>query len=228
MIDASPAVSAPSPADLMATDIIDATHPDVVAMARPLHRREDAPRDTAIRLYHAVRDQIRYDPYKVILTTDAMRASRTLAQGYGWCVTKAALLAALCRACDIPARVGYADVRNHLSTERLNALLGTDVYYWHSYTAIYLDDQWLKATPAFDARLCARAGIAPLEFDGRGDSIFHAFDAAGQRHMEYLHYRGDFSDVPLSSILNTFAARHPKLMALSDGDFFTELEASPP
>lgn len=227
MTDPSPASATPSPADLVATDIIDATHPDILAMAGALHRHGNAPRDTAIRLYRTVRDQIRYDPYKVVLTPDAMRASQTLAQGHGWCVTKAALLAALCRACAIPARVGYADVRNHLSTKRLNALLGTDVYYWHSYTAINLDGQWLKATPAFDARLCAHAGIAPLEFDGRGDSIFHAFDATGQRHMEYLHYRGEFSDVPLSSILDTYAAHYPKLMVLADGDFFAELEGSP-
>ena len=42
--------------------------------------------------------------------------SATLARGYGFCVNKAVLLAALARAVGIPARLGFADVRNHLSS----------------------------------------------------------------------------------------------------------------
>ncbi len=119
-----------------------------------------------------------------------MKASTALANGYGWCVPKAALLAAACRAAGIPARVGYADVRNHLSTERLRQNMGSDLFVWHGYTDIWLDGQWLKATPAFNIELCDRFGLLPLEFDGRADSIYHPFDTAGNRHMEYVTMHG--------------------------------------
>ncbi len=97
------------------------------------------------------------------------------------------------------------------------------MYFWHSYTAVHLDGRWLKATPAFDAALCARISLAPLEFDGTADSIFHAFDPRGEKHMEYLRYRGEFSDVPLASIVETFKAHYPGLMELARGEFLNDI-----
>jgi len=101
------------------------------------------------------------------------------------------LLAAACRVVGIPARVGLADVRNHLSTARLREKMGTDVFYRHGYTALHLNGQWVKATPAFNIELCEKLRLQPLDFDGTADSIYHPFDLQGQRHMEYLalHWR---------------------------------------
>lgn len=220
----SPDTHAPTAADLAATTLIDSDHPDITTFARELCGNARSPHDRAVRLYLGVRDKVRYDPYRVRLTEQGMKASRTLAQGFGWCVPKAALLTAVCRASGVPARVGYADVRNHLSTRRLRELLGTDVYYWHSYTAIHLDGRWLKATPAFDIDLCTRVGLAPLEFDGHSDSIFHAFDASGQQHMEYLNYRGEYDDVPLPAICQTFNEHYPNMMQLIQADFRADCE----
>jgi transglutaminase-like putative cysteine protease len=75
-------------------------------------------REQAVSLYYAVRDGIRYDPYSIELSIEGLRASSTLQSGRGWCVAKAILLAACCRATGIPARLGFADVRNHLTTQR--------------------------------------------------------------------------------------------------------------
>jgi len=219
-----PGAHAPTAADLAATAAIDADHPEIAAFARELAGDALSATERAVRLYLGVRDRVQYDPYRVSLTAEGMRASRTLAQGHGWCVPKAALLAAVCRASGIPARVGYADVRNHLSTRRLRALLETDVYYWHSYTAIHLDSRWVKATPAFDLALCRRAGLAPLEFDGSADSIFHPFDSSGRQHMEYLAYRGEYDDVPLQDIRRTFAEHYPNMMQLLGADFHADCE----
>lgn len=219
---------APTTADLAATAAIDADHPEIAAFARAQVGDAASATERAVRLYLGVRDRVQYDPYRVSLTPEGMRASRTLAQGHGWCVPKAALLAAVCRASGIPARVGYADVRNHLSTKRLRALLETDVYYWHSYTAIHLDGRWVKATPAFDLALCQRTGLAPLEFDGRSDSIFHPYDASGQQHMEYLNYRGEYDDVPLAQIHQTFAEHYPNMMKLAQADFRADCEREHP
>ena len=141
-------------------------------------------RERAVALYLAVRDGFRYDPYRVDLTPAGMRASAVIEKGHGWCVTKAALLAAACRASGIPARVGFADVRNHLSTERLRRALQTDIFYWHGYAEMRLGGRWIKATPAFNLELAERFGLLPLAWDGREDSIYHPFDRAGHRHME--------------------------------------------
>ena len=140
------------------------------------------------------------------------RASAVLDAGKGFCVGKSAVLAAAARASGIPARPGYADVRNHLTSKRLMETVG-DTFYWHSYTELNIDGKWVKCTPAFDAMLCARANIAPLEFDGIHDSLFHPFDRTGRRHMEYLKDRGAFADVPVETIVADLKKFYPKLLA---------------
>ena len=197
----------PGPATLTPTPLIDSDHPAVIAFARR-HDTTDE-RQRAVDLYYAVRDGLRYDPYRIDLSTAGMKASRALEIGIGWCVTKAALLAAAARATGIPARVGYADVRNHLSTERMRNLLKTDVFVWHGYAELWLDGAWVKATPAFNLELCERFGLLPLEFDGRSDSLYHPCDREGRRHMEYLNHRGTFEEVPLTQIVADFASAYP-------------------
>ena len=100
------------------------------------------------------------------------------------------------RAIGIPSRVGYGDVRNHLATPKLLALLGTDEFVFHGYAELFLDGVWVKATPAFNIDLCEKFGVLPLEFNGRDDSLFHPYDASGRRHMEYIRQRGSFNDLP--------------------------------
>jgi transglutaminase-like putative cysteine protease len=193
---------------LRPTDLIDSDHPAVRAFAARHGRGEDD-RERAVALFYAVRDGFRYDPYRIDLSASGMRASAVLDHGYGWCVPKATLLAAACRALGIPARVGFADVRNHLSTERMRQVMQTDVFFWHGYTDIVVDGAWRKATPAFNVELCRRFDLLPLEFDGRSDSLYHPFDRHGHRHMEYVNQRGSFDDVPLAAITADFARLYP-------------------
>ncbi len=195
-------------ATLTPTAMIDSDHPAVVEYARR-HAVGDTDRDQAVALFYAVRDDFRYDPYRITLTPEGMRASTVLANGYGWCVPKATLLAAVCRASGIPARLGFADVRNHLSTQRMREVMGTDIFYWHGFTEILLDGRWIKATPAFNIELCDRFGLLPLEFDGREDSVYHRFDRYGNEHMEYVAQRGSYDDVPLDTMVTELAALYP-------------------
>ena len=227
--------TAPPPQEcLAATPLVDSDHPALRAFAAGAATGASA-RERAVALYYAVRDGFRYDPYRVDLGEAGMRASAVLERGHGWCVTKAALLAAACRAESIPARLGFADVRNHLSTQRMRETMATDVFIWHGYAELWLDGRWVKATPAFNVELCERFGLLPLEFDGRADSIYHPFDRSGQRHMEYLRERGSFVDVPLGQIVADFRAVYPRWLdgaatasALREGDFLGDVGREPP
>jgi transglutaminase-like putative cysteine protease len=193
----------PGPACLAATPLLDSDHPDVRAFAAA-HARGADDRERAVSLLYAVRDGFRYDPYRIDLSPAGMRASTVLRTGHGWCVPKAALLVAAARAAGIPARAGYADVRNHLSTERMRQTMKTDLFIWHGYADLWLDGRWVKATPAFNIELCDRFGLLPLDFDGREDSIYHPLDKAGNRHMEYVRQRGAYDDMPLQAIVHDF------------------------
>lgn len=224
----------PTDAALCATAFIDRDHPAVQAFAAE-HARGATDRERAVALVYAVRDGFRYDPYHIDLSPAGMKASTVLANGYGWCVPKATLLAAACRAAGIPARLGFADVRNHLSTERMRETMKTDLFVWHGYTDIWIDGTWRKATPAFNLELCERFGLLPLDFDGLHDSIYHPFDLAGHRHMEYVHQRGSFDDLPLTQIVATFrevyGAWLPKgkqTSALHGGDFLADVAREAP
>lgn len=183
-------------------------------------------RERAIRLYRAVRDGVLYDPYVDYSDPASYRASSILERKRGYCVSKASLLAAVARAAGLPARVGYADVRNHMTSERLYEKLKTDLYRWHSYTELFLEGRWVKATPAFNLTLCQRLGVHPLEFDGRTDSLFQEYDPVGRRYMEYILDRGTFADVPFETIVADFRIHYPAVMnGALDGDFQNEAVA---
>src|SRR5437868_15529943 len=143
---------------------IDSAHRDVVAFSRR-HAKGATERERAVSLYYAVRDEVRYNPFQNFTLDESYRASVCLERGEGWCVPKAALLAACARAAGIPARVGFADVKNHLTTPQLTSKMGTDLFAYHGYTELHLDDKWVKATPAFNLSLCKRFRVKPLEFD---------------------------------------------------------------
>ncbi|MGE4242651.1 transglutaminase-like domain-containing protein [Ramlibacter sp.] len=226
----------PRPEDcLSSATLVDSAHPAVVAFAKR-HAEGGTDRERAVSLYYAVRDGFRYDPYRIDLTPGGMSASSVIENGHGWCVPKATLLAAVCRAAGIPARVGFADVRNHLSTERMREQMKTDVFAWHGYADLWIDGAWRKATPAFNVELCEKFGLLPLDFDGVSDSIFHPFDATGHRHMEYIRQRGTFDDVPLQALIDGFREVYPegfgapasaKTSELAKADFLADVAREP-
>jgi transglutaminase-like putative cysteine protease len=210
---------------LQPSPTIDFDNPVVADFASKSSGDSAYPRNLAVSLYYAVRDSIRYDPYSMILSVDGLKASTTLKVGRGWCVAKAILLAACCRFLGIPARLGFADVRNHLTTARLREVMKTDIFFWHGYTSIYLNEIWVKATPAFNIELCEKFRLKPLEFDGYNDSIYHPFDLDGKKHMEYLRYRGESADVPIDQIIETFMREYtPNDSSLKEGDFDREVD----
>jgi transglutaminase-like putative cysteine protease len=198
---------------LQSGEYIDSAHPRVRAFATE-HARGLGEIERGVTLYYAVRDRIRYNPFLDFTVASAFRASDCIAAGEGFCIGKASLLAACARAAGIPARVGFADVKNHLTTPRLLEFMGRDEFIYHGFAELLLEGNWVKATPAFNLALCEKFRVKPLEFDGRNDSIFHPFDADERRHMEYLRDRGSFEDVPVAEIREAFREYYPRLYAL--------------
>lgn len=194
-------------------EYIDSDHPAVAAFARAAAPGDAGARDIASRLYTAVRDGIRYNPYVSMQSAESFRASSVLAAGNGYCVGKAALYAAACRVHGIPARVGFADVRNHLTTEKLRASMGTDLFTWHGFTEVFVDGAWRKATPTFNDTLCARLGVAPLDFDGHSDALLHAFDGAGRSYMQYVNDHGSYYDVPAKFLMREMAREYANMQS---------------
>lgn len=189
---------------LEATEIIDCTHPEVRAFAEEAAGDARDEIEKAVRLYYAVRDGVWYDPYTPFFLPEHYRASNVLRRGRGFCIPKASLLCAAGRACGIPTRAGFADVRNHLATRRLLETLGSDIFVFHAFTEFFLQGKWVKATPAFNRELCARHGVEPLDFNGREDSIFQPYDSAERKFMEYIRFHGSFADIPVSRIVSAF------------------------
>ena len=190
---------------------IDSDHPEVIAFAERNRGASADLREQAVSLYYAVRDQVRYNPYTFSRDPQTLKASHALSAGESYCVPKALLLAACARHCGIPARIGLADVRNHLATPRLLALLRSEVFAMHGYTELYLAGRWVKATPAFNLALCRVFKVEPLAFDGLNDSVFHPCNQQGERYMEYLQDHGQFAELPLELFFSHLAACYPHL-----------------
>lgn len=204
MVDIDPAWLAP-------TWFLDSDSADVERFAAEAVGPATDPTEVAIALFRAVRDGLRYDPYCTDRTAQSYRASVISRADTAWCVPKSVLLTAAARHRGIPARLGFADVRNHLTSEKLQAAMGTNVFAWHGYSELLLGDRWFKLSTAFNIELCERFAVKPLEFDGTGDALMHPFDQGGNRHMEYVKQRGSYDDLPLEAIFETFAEIYPTM-----------------
>jgi transglutaminase-like putative cysteine protease len=197
--------------NLSAAEFIDSDHDAIRAKAAEATRGVADPVTKARVLHDLVRDGIKYDPYVDYTDPETYRASSVLAKGASYCVGKASLYAALCRAAGLPARLGLADVKNHLATPRLLELVGTDVFGYHGYVEVMPKDAWVKATPTFNTTLCQKLGVPVLDFSGNRDALLQPFDATGRTFMTYIAQHGTFFDVPTKFIMAEMKRLYPKL-----------------
>ena len=191
----------PTPEDVQPTGFIDSDSDSVRAFVDRVAVGAKDDHDVVAQLFAAVRDGIRYDPYNVSGDPTDYRASNVLASDRGYCVQKSVALTAAARAAGIPSRLGFADVKNHLQSEKLRERMGTDLFVWHGYSTFFVGGRWTKASCAFNSELCERFGVKPLDFDGREDALLHPFSGDGSRYMEYIHDRGTYADLPLDELL---------------------------
>ena len=197
---------------LASTPFFDFNDPQLQVFSDRLITSDMTGKAKGIALYYGVRDGLAYNPYTFSPDKQTFKASHCVSQSQSYCVPKAILLVALARLNGIPARLGLADVKNHLSSPALLEWLQNDEFVMHGYAEMYLDGKWVKATPAFDAKLCKKMGVKPLEFDGTTDSIFHEFNGEGEKAMEYLRDHGQFEDVPYELIVQAVAQAYPHLV----------------
>jgi len=201
----------PEPAYLAPTAFLDFDDGPVRAFVERVVGAETVAVRKAVRLFYAVRDEIRYDPFAIRLVPAAFKASTVVRDGRAFCIPKAVLLAAAARAVGIPSAIGLSDVINHFTSEKLKrAMGGKEVFLHHGYAALYLDGKWVKAAPAFNVELCQRFGVLPTEFDGTSDAILQEYDAERNLRMEYLRDHGFWSDLPFNRIKEDFDGYYPK------------------
>jgi transglutaminase-like putative cysteine protease len=196
---------------LMSTPVIDSDHSKIIEYAmETIGDGVNHPTEKAVKLYYAVRDDIWYDPYYPFYLPEHYRASNVLKSGRGFCVSKASVLCALGRACNIPSRIGFATVRNHLATKQLIEYQGTDLFVYHAFNEFYLEGNWVRATPAFNKELCERHKVEPLEFNGREDSLFQQYNMEKEKFMEYVEFLGVHADIPVDNIVAAFKKTYGK------------------
>ncbi len=157
------------------------------------HRNE---RDKARRIFDYVRDEIVYNFAPNVSERKDFRASHTLQMGNGFCMQKAALFAALCRASGIPARVGFQDIVDCKIVGPFFELMGTNRLSHHGMSAVYLDDRWIRADCTLDRGLSERKNYRLVQFDGRHDALLPATDRAGKPHFTIRKQSGFYNDTP--------------------------------
>lgn len=203
---------------LAPTPLIDSDHPSIVATAGRLAEGNRSPIERALLLFRFVRDEIPYRSMAPMFQEEDYRASVILDRGFGICIQKAGLLAALCRASGIPCQVCFADIRNRRASQEILDLIGTDEFIYHGYDLLWLEGRWVKATPTFDREVCERTDTLLVEFDGIHDATLPSLDRQGRPHIEYLRHIGCYQDIPVKEILETFWTRYaqnnPRVQAL--------------
>ena len=187
---------------LRPTSIIDCNNEWIKGKAVNLTKGQEEEVDKAKSLFYFVRDEIKYNLWVLSDLPEYYRASRTLDRGDGFCIQKAVLLAALARAVNIPARLRFAAIRNHLVSDKIKDMLGSNVFPTHGYNELYIGDKWVKATPAFDLKMCQENRIIPVDFDGENDAILCSHNLDGKLHIEYVRDHGHYSDLPFDTIVN--------------------------
>ena len=189
---------------LRPTDVIDSDNPSVIEYALKSGGRAQDDISRACALFTAVRDEIEYNPRAPFYRKSHYRASNVLKGKNGYCVSKACLLCAAGRSLGIPSRLGFADIRNHGATHDIVDLLGSNIFTFHGFVEFFLNDHWVKATPAFDRPVYGKHNIPLVTFNGLEDAIFPSHDLNGNVYVEYIKYHGSFDDLPLGALMSSF------------------------
>jgi len=185
---------------LRSTFFIDCDSPAVMEKSGELTAGILEVRDRAIHIFNFVRDQIRYNVYSPRPSPEEFKASHVLSRKEGYCVQKAVLLVALARAARIPARLRFAEIRQHLTSGEFLEKRGSNLFPCHGLTDLNIDGRWVRATPTYDVEYCKKVGVMPIAFNGENDALLPLHTLDGRLNVEYIGDRGFFEDLPLDEI----------------------------
>ena len=186
------------------SDVIDGDNPAVRSKVQEIIDGIEDGVERAVALFKWVRDSIKYTMYAPFMYRRDYSASTILRRGEGYCVQKAVLLTTFYRVAGFPAGLIFADIVNHRAPPVAVEFMGTNLFTYHGYVALYLREKWYKVTPAFDIETCRKAGYPVVEFDGSGDAVFPPVDSRGERFIEYVKIHGVYSDLPLDELLDAW------------------------
>ncbi len=167
--------------------------------------------DIIEQLYLKVRDGWRYLPFNIGLTKEHFKASNIAKKPDGHCIDKAILYIACLRAFHIPARLHLAKVSNHIATERLEKVIGTNELAPHGLVDVFYNGKWVKCSPAFNKELCTIYNVDVLDFNGTEDAVIQEYNKDDHKFMTYIEDYGHFEDVPFDFIKETFKLNYPSL-----------------
>jgi len=203
---------------LSASYFFDFEHELIQQLIAPFVNDSISEKEKAIALYTKVRDDWKYDPYSISLSKETYRASNIVDKTSGNCVEKSIVLIAGLRGLGIPARLHLGKVKNHIAVERLTEKFGSNELTPHGMVNVFLNDKWLKISPAFNASLCERLNVEPVDFDGETDSFLQQYDSQGSQFMEYTDDYGHFEDVPVEFMIQNVKEHYPHIFDRGDGN----------
>ncbi len=195
------------------TEFINSDNEKVITFVNDVIGIEKNKKKAILRLFYEIRDGIPYHFDSIGIKKELFIASNVIGVEGSFCVPKAVLLAAAARVIGVPSRLGFANVKNHLATDKVLEKLRTDLFVFHGYTEMFINDKWVKATPAFDKELCKKFNVRPLDFDGENDSVFQEVTESGDKYMDYLSDYGTFADLPFELMITSFKNAYPHLYA---------------
>jgi len=196
------------------SDLLDFPHDDVQTfVSTVLDNKSFNERETAVKLYYAVRDKIAYEVFDTDISEKGLRASQIAKDRRGFCLHKALLYAAACRSQGLACRLVASSVTNHVATQELQNLVGGDVFL-HWYNEVNVSGIWLQVSPVFNKLLCKLYRIEPLEFDGYSNAIHQPFK--GGLVMNYLDDNPMiFTNPRYSELIKLVNTYHPSMVTPS-------------
>lgn len=159
----------------------DVDHPAIVGLAKDLAKGEPDPANIALTAFKHIRDNIRFG-FDLV----QVKASETLAKGYGVCWNKALLLVALLRSNDIQARMAYQPVKREFMRPAMGDACQTlTETINHCFTQVQLNGNWVTADATLDTATYTNLFMPHqvpwgIDWDGKVDTQLYSEHIAGQ------------------------------------------------
>jgi len=202
---------------LQSTYFLDYESDEIQNLVAEFNQKGLSKKEKITKVYLKVRDGWRYNPYKISFSKEHYCASYLATKKEGHCIDKAILLTTCLRALGVPARIHLAKVKNHIAVEKLVEKFGTNELTPHGMVDVFYDGKWVKCSPAFNAGLCKKCNVAPLDFNAEEDSIFQEFNGDGKEFMEYIEDYGHFEDLPLAFIAKNMKEHYGHFVKRKEG-----------